>query len=429
MESNFRETAQELLRFIAAGPSPFHAVDQARRSLEAAGFKRLGEEDSWALERGGRYCVTRNDSSLAAFIVGTAPPEEAGFRLIGAHTDSPTLRVKPNPVIERHGYIQLGVEVYGGAVLATWLDRDLGLAGRVLLENGSGTESRLFQANRPVARIPGIAIHLDREVNEKGLVLNRENHLPPVIGLGQGEGWNLHAWLAAEVGVAPERILDSDLILFDLNPPTFAGIHEEFLLAARLDNLASSFSSLQALLGTANQETAATRVIALYDNEEIGSSTRQGAAGTLLGDLLSRVVDGPVADVQRAKARSFLLSADMAHAVHPNYADRHESRHLPRLNGGPVVKYNANARYATDAASAARFFQICREAEVPVQKYVNRADLACGSTIGPIVSTQLGVPTVDIGNAMLSMHSCREMAGSLDPLHMIRAMSRFFVRS
>jgi aspartyl aminopeptidase len=451
---DFRAAAQSLLDFIAASPTPFHAVGSAADSLHAAGFTDLEEGDPWPCEPGGRYRVTRNGSSLAAFVPGTEPPVEAGFRIIGAHTDSPSLRLKPHPVIQHHGYLQLGVEVYGKPILASWVDRDLGLAGRVMLSGPGGSlERRLLRIDRPIARVPEVAIHLDRDVNEKGLHLNEETQLPPVFGLFSDDWWDFHGWLAQELGVAPERILDQDLTLYDLTPPSFLGLQGEFVSASRLDNLAGCHAALEAFLAAAATPNAATRVIVLYDNEEIGSNTRQGASSPFLDELLSRIVTawpgekvgaratagrsgtseggGRRSDPEslfRARARSWFVSSDMAHAVHPNYAERHEARHMPVFNGGPVIKYNANARYATDAESGAYFQAICLEADVPCQKFVMRADMACGSTIGPLVSTRLGIRTVDVGSCMLAMHSCREMAGSQDPLYMTRAMSRFYSR-
>jgi aspartyl aminopeptidase len=268
-------------------------------------------------------------------------------------------------------------------------------------------------------------------VNDKGLILNKESHLVPVIGLSGAKPFDLHGWLGERLGINPARILDHDLYFHDLAVPSFLGLDGVFLSAPRLDNLASSHAALSALLATAEEGAGATRVVALYDNEEIGSSTRQGAGGTFLVEVIDRVVaamgaSGPEAR-HRTRSRSLLVSADMAHALHPNYPDRNEPRHAPRLNGGPVIKYNANARYATDAVSGAFFAKICREAKVPFQRYVNRADLVCGSTIGPLVSTQLGLRTVDVGSPMLAMHASREMAGALDPAFMVRAMRRFYV--
>jgi aspartyl aminopeptidase len=474
METHARQAAQELMEFIAAAPSPFHAVARAAEKLSRAGFQKLREADVWTLEPHGRYFVTRNGSALAAFIAGGGPVEEHGLRIIGTHTDSPTFRLKPLPVLERHGYIQLGLEAYGGPIAATWLDRDLGIAGRVFLSApgekpgpkartargaagrqagggrtpqetmDAGLEARLLLVDRPVARIAHLAIHLDRESADKGLLLNRENHLPPILGLSGTGAWDFHGWLGAELGVAPERILDHDLCLFDLTPPALAGIAEEFLVSSRLDNLSSTFAALRALLLGAKQEIAAGRIIVLCDSEEIGSSTRQGASGTFLGDVIERVAAAspsarrrgrgasaggfdPQA-LHRVRARSHFVSADLAHAIHPNYPDKHEARHAPKLNGGPVIKYSASQRYATDAESGAFFLKVCREAEVPAQKYVVRADMTAGSTIGPLVAARLGLKAVDIGSAVLSMHSCRETGGSLDPHYMVRAMARYLVR-
>ncbi len=477
--------AQELLDFIAASPSPFHAAEAASARLVQTGFRRLGEAEAWDLEPGGKYFAVRNGSSVVAFITGDERPESAGLRVIGTHLDSPALKLKPQPVIERHGYVQLGIEVYGGTLLNSWLDRDLGLAGRVVVESatprrslaaatrsqgrggrgagrrpaaarglgardagargpdsddrsagtpgeaGDGTMSLLLRVDTPLARVPQLAIHLDREVNDKGLILNKENHLVPVIGLSGAKAFDFRGWLGERLGVTPARILDHDLFFYDLAAPSFLGLEAAFLSAPRLDNLASSHAALSALLATAEGRAGATRVAALYDNEEIGSSTRQGAGGPFLAEVIDRVVaamgsSGPEAR-HRARARSLLVSADMAHAMHPNYPDRSEPWHAPRLNGGPVIKYNTNARYATDAVSGAFFAKICREAKVPFQRYVNRADLVCGSTIGPLVSTQLGLRAVDVGSPMLAMHSSREMAGAHDPAFMVRAMRRFYL--
>jgi aspartyl aminopeptidase len=461
-----RLVAQGLLDFIAAAPSPFHAAETAGARLAQAGFRRLDETEAWDLEPGGKYFAVRNGSSVVAFITGEERPESAGLRVVGTHLDSPALKLKPQPVIERHGYVQLGIEVYGGTLLNSWLDRDLGLAGRVVVEPeaprrpraaatrasarggraagkrpakprgaaaheaADDTQSLLLCVDTPLARVPQLAIHLDREVNEKGLILNKENHLVPVIGLSGAKGFDFRGWLAERLKVSPARILDHDLYFYDLSAPSFLGLDEAFLSAPRLDNLASSHAALSALLATAGERTGATRVAALYDNEEIGSSTRQGAGGPFLAEVVDRVVaalgaSGPEAR-HRTRARSLLVSADMAHALHPNYPDRNEPRHAPRLNGGPVIKYNANARYATDAVSGAWFAKVCREAKVPFQRYVNRADLVCGSTLGPIVSAQLGLRTVDVGNPTLAMHSSREMAGAHDPAFMVRAMRRFY---
>lgn len=408
--------ARDLCAFVDASPSPFHAVAEARRRLLAAGFRELSELDAWSLAPGDAAFATRSDASLIAFRVGEPG---AGFRILGAHTDSPNLRLKPNPVFTREGVAQLGVEVYGGVLLHTWLDRDLGVAGRVVLDDLS---RHLVRLDEPVCRVPSLAIHLDREVNEKGLVLNRQQHLPPLLALGDADvaAQTLFSRLAATAGVDPVRIRGFDLGLYDRTPATIGGQDGAFVFAGRLDNLASCHAGLSALLGST--PGAVTQVVALFDHEEVGSSSAQGAAGPFLEDVLRRLT--PPEAFSRAIAASFCVSADMAHAVHPNYADRHEPRHMPRLGRGPVIKANTQQRYATDGLTAARFRRACEQAGVVAQDFVTRTDLACGSTIGPITATRLGVPTVDVGNPMLSMHSSREMCGAADVAPMIAALGR-----
>jgi len=418
------------MNYIAASPSQFHAAAESVRRLEEAGFAGLSEEDAWDLEPGRSYFTVRNDSSVAAWIQGNKPPAGAGFRMIGAHTDSPGLRLKPEPVSERHGYVQLGAEVYGGPILPSWMDSELGLAGRVALAGAGGSvDTKLLHVDRAIATAPQLAIHLNREVNEKGLHVNAESQVVPVLALSGSRPFDFLTWLSRELGVRPDRILDHELYLYDRSLPMIVGLNGEFIRSPRIDNLAGCHAALSALSAAARRGSAATRLIILYDSEEIGSSTKQGAAGSFLEDLLGRITGscdaGPDA-FYRAKARSFLISADLAHAVHPNYADRHEPRHMPRLNGGPVIKYNAKARYATDAPGGAAFQALCREAGVPCQKFVMRADLPCGSTIGPLAETRLGIRTVDVGTPVLAMHSSRELGGVKDQLYMIRAMGRFF---
>ena len=429
-----------LLEFIAASPTPYHCAAEAARQLALAGFTPLDEADRWALAPGGAYYLHKG-GALVAFEVGTAPPADAGFRLIGAHTDSPNLRLKAEVDVTRAGYQLLGVEVYGGALEYTWLDRDLGLAGRVVLagaEHPSALEHRLLDLRQPLLRVPSVAIHLNREVKTDGLKLNPQKHLPPILGLADGAPSDgvgaLRRLLARELDVAPERILAWDLMLADVVPPTLGGQRGEFIFAPRLDNQASSHAALTALLrARAAGPTAATRLIALYDHEECGSQSTTGADGALVEFVLRRVATalrapGDDDAFMRAMARSVQISADMAHAVHPSWDERHEPEHKPRLNGGPVIKLNANQRYATAGDGAAYFEALCREVGVPVQKYVHRTDLPCGTTIGPIAAARLGVMTVDVGNPMLSMHAIREQAGTHDHPLMIAVMTRFFAR-
>lgn len=429
------DVVQDLLAFIDAAPTPYHAVAECARRLERAGFARLDEGDAWKVAPGTRAYVTRGGSSVAAFVAGARPPHEAGFALVGAHTDSPNLRVKPLADVTRHGYRQLGIDVYGGVLLSTWLDRDLSIAGRVVIDDGaSGTTSRLVDFAQPLLRIPNLAIHLDRKVNESGLVLNAQTHMVPVLGLERTDAVGLRALIADELGragtpVAPERITSWDLCLYDVQRATRSGAGGEFIHAARLDNLASCHAAVRSLV-RATGARADTRGIVLYDHEEIGSQSAQGAGSTFLVDVCQRLAQGAAAGASdafaRAVARSFLVSADMAHAVHPNYADRHEPDHRPLLGGGPVLKTNVNQRYATDAESAARFVQLCKRVEAPLQHFVSRSDLACGTTIGPITSARVGLRTVDVGAPMLSMHSCREMTAADDIVAFAKVIDAFF---
>jgi aspartyl aminopeptidase len=415
--------SRDLLEFIAASPSPFHAVATAAARLEAAGFRELTLDAPWATEAGPAF--VRRGGTLVAWRPGRPG---TGYRIVGAHTDSPNLRLKPRPDLRRAGFRQLGVEVYGGVLLNSWLDRDLGLSGRVAVAgtDGTGVAERLFRIDRPLLRIPQLAIHLDREVNERGLVLNRQQHLSPIWGLGPDDGRGIRELLAATLDLAPAHILAWDAMCHDLTPPTFAGADDEMVSAPRIDNLLSCHAAVQAILAAGHGDT--TSVIALFDHEEVGSTTDRGAAGAFLAGVLERVsaalgLDRP-AHLQ-ALAASHCVSADGAHATHPNYPDRHEPDHQIALNGGPVVKVNASARYATDAASAAPFLAACAAVEVPVQWFVTRSDLACGSTIGPLTAAQLGVPTVDVGVAQLAMHSCRELTGALDPPRFVAALTAY----
>lgn len=416
---------RSLLDFIDASPTPFHAVSNMTARLEAAGFETLREGDAWELSSGGRYHVVRGESSVMAFVMGDHPIAESGVAMVGAHTDSPNLRIKPRGDRFHSGYQQVGVEVYGGVLLASWTDRDLGIAGRVLVKSGDGVQSHHLLVRRPVARVPQLAIHLNREVNDVGLKLDRELHMRPVMGIESAAIEELDQWCANELGIEADTIVGQDLMLFDVTPSTVGGMHDEFIFAPRLDNLASCHAGLEALIERAEKGGNRAALLACYDHEEVGSTSTTGASGSFLSDVLARMIPD-TEDLARARSRSLLLSADMAHAVHPNYSERHESEHLPHINGGPVIKHNANVRYATDATTAAAFRQICEQAEIPVQEFVMRANLACGSTIGPLVASRVGVPVVDVGAAMLSMHSIREMGGAHDQHLMIRAMSAHF---
>jgi aspartyl aminopeptidase len=422
----------DLLNFLGDSPTPYHAVHHAVSRLRSAQFTALSELDAWGALAPGRYYVEWGDSALAAFVVpeGTA---RGGFRIVGAHTDSPNLRLKPRPEYCKEGYLQLGVEVYGGALLNSWLDRDLGVAGRVLLHTSRGFETSLVLLALPLARVTQLAIHLDREVNEKGLVLNKQTHMAPILGLASELPSDVLKSLCAErLGVSADSIAHLDLMLYDLCEPSLGGLQEAFLFSGRLDNLAMSHAAIWSLIDAATDSNEQLPLAVLFDHEEVGSSSATGAGSGWLPRLLERISLGLGSTREQHLQRlasSLCLSADMAHAVHPNYADRHEPSYKPQLNRGPVIKVNTQQRYATCARTAALFEQLCKQRGIPVQTYVHRTDLACGSTIGPITSTLLGMPTVDVGNPMLSMHSAREMAGSHDPAWMAEAMRGFYSTS
>jgi aspartyl aminopeptidase len=404
-----------LLDFLARSPTPFHATANLAALLAAAGFEALAETADWALKPGGRYFSIRNDSSLIAFVLGTEALTRHGIRMLGAHTDSPCLMVRPHPEKNRRGYFQLGVEVYGGALLNPWFDRDLSLAGRVVVRDGASGRLRscLVDFRRPLAVIPSLAIHLDREVN-RNRSINAETDIQPLLGqlVGDATG-DLRLLLAEELaanGAAAGEVLDFELCLYDTQPPARIGLGGEFIAAARLDNLLSCYIGVQALLASQGNET---RLVVCSDHEEVGSASASGAQGPFLESVLMRLVPDAT-ERTRTLGTSLLISADNAHGVHPNFPARHEDNHGPLLNRGPVLKVNANQRYATNSVTAARLRQWARDAEVPLQTFVARNDMGCGSTIGPLTATRIGVPTLDLGVPTLAMHSIRELAGAAD---------------
>jgi len=413
----------DLRAFVDASPSPFHAVAELARRLTAAGFTELAEADAWSPAPGGEHFVVRH-GSLIAFRVGSAPLAEAGLRLVGAHTDSPTFKVRPHPDVSQAGYRLVGVEPYGGGLWHTWLDRELTVAGRVALRGG---RTQLVRLPGAPLRFPSLAIHLDRSVRD-GLKLDPQRELVPVWSPDLDGEHGLRAALAAEAGVDPADIVGHDLVLADTQPAGTAGADGSWIAAPRLDNQASCHSGATALIGATGGPR--TQVFVANDHEEVGSGSMSGARGSFLEDVVARlvaVVDaGDPQALPRALAQSRLVSADMAHAVHPNRYDRHEPQHRPTLGGGPVLKVNANQAYATDAASSGWFAERCAAAGVPVQWFVTRADLPCGSTIGPLTATRLGIPTVDVGAPMLAMHSARELASALDVPLMVTALTACF---
>lgn len=416
-----------LLPRFDRSPTPYHAVETIASELASNGFLEIGETAPFPTAE-GTYLVRRG-GSLVAWASQMSHEPISGFRVVGAHTDSPNLRVKPKPDTKSAGWNQLGVEVYGGALLNSWLDRELGLAGRVVTKHGGETRTALFHDNRPLLRIPQLAVHLDREVNERGLILNRQQHLSPV--WGAGDVGSFAGYLGEQVGVDAEDLLAWDAMAFDVNPACLAGIHDDFLVSGRIDNLLSCFVATDALSDAAADPGRHTAMICLFDHEEVGSVSTSGAAGPLLDTTISRIVasrGGDIDDHGRAIADSMMVSADGAHATHPNYVDRHEKDHAIEINAGPVLKVNSNQRYATDGLTSAEFRMSCDAAGVPLQSFVTRSDLACGSTIGPLIAGRLGIAVVDAGCAQLGMHSAREMAGSADPEMFRDALHSFLVR-
>ncbi|MDT8281750.1 MAG: M18 family aminopeptidase [Gammaproteobacteria bacterium] len=424
-----------LLKFIKNSPTPFHAVETMVHILQQHGFKALNEADAWSLEgmplTHGSYYITRNDSSIIAFQLNQ-PLTENGFRMLGAHTDSPCLKVKPNPEIINNNYLQLGVEVYGGALLNPWFDRDLSLAGRVSFLNKEGViENQLIDLEKAIAIIPSLAIHLDREANENHAI-DKQKHLPPVLmklpeGVNQANGGADFKVILLNIINANSsdhaiKILDYELCFYDVQAPAVIGLHDDFIASARLDNLLSCYTGLMALIETGNQKNT---LLVCTDHEEVGSISAAGAQGSFLKSVLERLSSNDE-NCARMLANSLMISADNAHGVHPNYADKHDTNHGPILNDGPVVKVNANQRYATTSETSAMFKHLCELADVPVQSFVVRSDMACGSTIGPITASEIGVKTVDVGVPTFAMHSVRELAGRWDAFYLYRTLKQFY---
>ena len=425
-----RPSAQALLDFITASPSPWHAVATCEAQLLGAGFTRLSEGARWNLERGGSYYVVRGGASIIAFVLGSESAAEAGLRIIGAHTDSPGLRLKPKPAEDAQGMLRLAVEVYGGPILATFADRDLGLAGRVNLRTADGHATHLVHFDEPLLRLPNLAIHMNREVNEAGLKFNKQTELPLLMGVSETDKsaeQRFRGLIAGKLDVQPAELLTWELIACDTQKGAFWGPVQEFIASSQLDNLASCHAALSALLATPTP--AATCLCAFFDHEEVGSESAAGAGGSFLADVIQRLAANAGLDVEdqrRLLAHSFFISADMAHAWQPNFPAAYEPGHRVMVNGGPVIKSNANHRYSTSAETAARFMAICEEAGIPCQQYAHRTDLGCGSTIGPIVAARLGIASVDVGSPLWAMHSIRESAGALDHDYMIAALTAAF---
>ncbi|WP_457973136.1 M18 family aminopeptidase [Arthrobacter sp. D1-17] len=436
LHSTATDHIRDLGDYVSASPSSFHAVHEAARKLDEAGFTGLNEQVSWDPAAGSFYVI--RDGALIAWVTPESANPTTGFSILGTHTDSPSFKLKPKPTTGKFGWLQAGVEVYGGPLLNSWLDRELQLAGRLVLLDGS----QHLTATGPLLRFPQLAIHLDRAVNE-GLALDKQQHMNPIIGLGDPAGEDLLGLLAEHAGgngpVDPEQIGGYDVVVADTQAPAAFGAKSEFFASGRLDNLSATHAGLTALIahseGTGGHSEGANgsapiAVLAAFDHEEIGSASRSGACGPVLEDVLVRISDGLGASVsqrRQAFAASFCVSADAGHAVHPNYPERHDPVNRPVLNGGPLLKINANQRYATDAAGAALWARLCRDAGVPYQEFVSNNVMPCGSTIGPLTATRLGIRTVDVGVPLLSMHSARELCGVEDPYSLAKVTERFFV--
>ncbi len=408
----------DLADFVRASPSSFHAVEEAGRRLTAAGFVALDEMDPWERGPGKRFVI--RDGAIVAWIEPASATATTGFRILGAHTDSPGFKLKPKPTTTSQGWIQAGVEVYGGPLFNSWLDRELEFAGRLVFDDGTTALVR----TGPFLRFPQLSVHLDRAVNE-GLKLDPQAHLNPVIGVGDPADADVVDHLAHLAGRRGSAVAGYDIVVADTAPPAVFGLGSRLFASGRLDNLSSVHAGLTALLRVP-KESEHILVFAAFDHEEVGSATRSGASGPLLADVLARIKEGSsVSDQARALAASWCLSADAGHAVHPNYAERHDPANRPIVGGGPLLKINANQRYATDAVGAAEWARACGQAGVGYQEFVSNNSLPCGSTIGPLTATRLGIRTIDVGIALLSMHSARELCGVDDPAAFTDAIEAF----
>lgn len=410
-----------LASFIKASPSSFHAVAEVARQLDAAGFTERVETADWEAGAGNFYVL--RDGAIIAWRQPGSAGVTTPFRIVGSHTDSPGFKLKPQPTTGMYGWLQAGVEVYGGPLYNSWLDRELEFAGRLAFRDGTTALVR----TGPLLRFPQLAVHLDRGVNSDGLKLDPQRHLNPVIGLGDVEHADLVAHLARLAGQPASEVAGYDISVADTQAPAVFGLDEAFFASGRLDNLSSVHSSLTAFLASSGRSDAIT-VLAAFDHEEVGSETRSGASGPFLADILTRISDGLGAsdsDRFRALAASWCLSADAGHAIHPNYPEKHDPGNRPIAGGGPLLKINANQRYATDALGAAEWARACDAAGVAYQEFVSNNAVPCGSTIGPLTATRIGIRTVDVGLPLLSMHSARELAGAADPENFSRAIGSF----
>lgn len=424
--------AEGLLTFIHGSPTAFHAVERAKSVLEKHAFCELRVEDDWALEKGGKYYIVKNDSALVAFVVGSGDLEREGLRIIGAHTDSPSFRIKPKAeMIAEEYYIKLNTETYGGPILSTWMDRPLSVAGRVTIKGPElfSPVTRLVDMRKPILVIPNLAIHMNREINS-GMELNKQKDMLPLmatINEKLEKGNYLLNTISEDMKIEPSEIMDFDLFLYEAEKGIVMGLNDEFILSPRLDDLAMVYTGITALCNVSASSN--TGVFVCFDNEEVGNTTKQGANSQFLSDILERIVlsaGGSRESYFRTIAKSFMISADLAHAAHPNVGEKCDPQNRPLINKGPVIKVSANMKYATDSVSSSVYARICENANVPCQWFVNRSDEKGGSTIGPIVSSRLGVSCVDIGTPILAMHSAMELGGVLDHWYVLKTFEEFY---
>ena len=424
--------AQDLIDFIYASPSPYHAVDNARKVLKEEGYVELNLTDKWKLNKGDKYFVCQNNTALFAFSLGTAEIEDLGFKIVAAHSDAPTFKIKPAPEMAvENKYLKFNTETYGGAILSTWMDRPLSMAGRVSLKSKNilKPETRLVNFKHPMLIIPNLPYHFNRAVND-GVALNKQVDMLPVAAVINDEinkDQFLVKMIAKELNVEIDDIVGVDLNLYEFDKGSIIGTNSEFISSGKLDDLAMVHAGLNAIIEAKNDKS--TNVLAIFDNEEVGSRTKQGAGSPILSDILRRImlVQGKnEEDFQRALHHSFMVSADMAHALHPNHPEKQDPTTRPAINGGPVIKFESNQKYTTDSDSSAVFEMLCREAKIPFQKYVNRSDMASGGTLGNVSAGQLAIRSVDIGNPMWAMHSIRETGGVDDHTYMTQALTAFY---
>ena len=417
-----------LLDFLDTSPTPYHAVENMAVRLDREGFEQLTERETWSLNPETQYYVTRGGSSLIAFVTAQQEPSHVGIRMVGAHTDSPCLKIKPQPEIVKNGYLQLGVEVYGGVLMNPWFDRDLSIAGRVVyVDSENEIHHTLLDYREPIAAIPNLAIHLDRDAN-KNRTVNPQQHLPTILSTHDDDAkpdfrdMLLTKLKEAQPETNPQSILDFDLCLYDSQPPQIIGLKHEFITSARLDNLVSCYIGLCALV---DSKSNLPSILVCNDHEEVGSQSAVGAHGPFLRSVLQRWCSS-IEDYQHAVDRSVLISADNSHGIHPNYADKHDQNHGPLVNKGPVIKINHNQRYATNSITSAMYRYLCQQNDIPFQVFVNRTDLACGTTIGPLTASEVGVQTLDVGVPQFAMHSIRELCGVHDVDYLYRSLIAFY---